>query len=26
VLVEELHKRLGRGKFRIHVKHRDLDK
>ena len=26
VLVEELHRRLGRGKFRIHVKHRDLDK
>ena len=26
VLVEELRKRLGRGKFRIHVKHRDLDK
>jgi RNase adapter protein RapZ len=26
VLVEELHKRLGRGKFRIHVKHRDIDK
>jgi RNase adapter protein RapZ len=26
VLVEELHKRLGGGKFRIHVKHRDLDK
>ena len=26
VLVEELHKRLGGGKFRIHVKHRDIDK
>ena len=26
VLVEELHRRLGGGKFRIHVKHRDIDK
>jgi RNase adapter protein RapZ len=26
VLVEELHKRLSGGKFRIHVKHRDIDK
>jgi UPF0042 nucleotide-binding protein len=26
VLVEELHKRLGNGKFRIHVKHRDIEK
>jgi RNase adapter protein RapZ len=26
VLVEELQKRLGGGKFRIHVKHRDLEK
>jgi UPF0042 nucleotide-binding protein len=26
VLVEELHKRLGGGKFRIHVKHRDIEK
>jgi UPF0042 nucleotide-binding protein len=26
VLVEDLHKRLGGGKFRIHVKHRDIDK
>jgi RNase adapter protein RapZ len=26
VLVEELHNRLGGGKFRIHVKHRDIDK
>jgi UPF0042 nucleotide-binding protein len=26
VLVEELHKRLAAGKFRIHVKHRDIEK
>jgi UPF0042 nucleotide-binding protein len=26
VLVEELQKRLGGGGFRIHVKHRDIDK
>jgi UPF0042 nucleotide-binding protein len=26
VLVEELHKRLGDDKFRIHVKHRDIEK
>ena len=26
VLVKELHKRLGDGKFRIHVKHRDIAK
>lgn len=26
VLVEELQKRLGSGKFRIHVKHRDIEK
>ncbi|HEX6440422.1 MAG TPA: RNase adapter RapZ [Candidatus Binatia bacterium] len=26
VLVEELHKRLAVGKFRIHVKHRDIEK
>jgi UPF0042 nucleotide-binding protein len=26
VLVEELYKRLGGGKFRIHAKHRDIDK
>jgi RNase adapter protein RapZ len=26
VLVEELQKRLGGGKFRIHLKHRDIDK
>ena len=26
VLVQELQKRLGGGKFRIHVKHRDVEK
>jgi len=26
VLVEELHKRLAAGKFRIHIKHRDIEK
>ena len=26
VLVQELHKRLSGGKFRIHVKHRDIEK
>jgi UPF0042 nucleotide-binding protein len=26
VLVEELHKRLGDGRFRVHVKHRDIEK
>ncbi|MBI2210227.1 MAG: RNase adaptor protein RapZ, partial [Deltaproteobacteria bacterium] len=26
VLVEDLKKRLDQGRFRIHVKHRDIDK